>query len=227
LKKLSNDSINKWKAIAFDVDGTIFSSEDIILDTYSSAFHEYKTKNNSTIVLPSKDEIMDQVGKPVKTIFLNLLPTVSESDRETISDSILKILCQKIDSGKGKLYAGVFETIEYIKSKKIKVFLASNGRMPYLQSIVRAARLVDFIDDIVVLDYQTYHVKGDLLKFYIEKYKLSNDELLMVGDRYSDFEAAEFVKSDFAFCEYGHANQGEIPSYNILLKSILDLKNHL
>lgn len=215
------------KAIAFDIDGTIFSSEDIILETYIEAFQEYRNSKKSDLKIPDRASIMDQIGKPVKTIFLNLIPEVPEIERDAISDTILQILCRRIESGAGKMYPGIQEGIETLHKKGFKIFAASNGRIPYIISILRTSKTLQFFNDLATLDYDKLNVKADLLNFYKQKYNFLGSEILMVGDRYSDYEAAVVASCPFAFCEYGHSNPGEITESSIQLKEFKDLLKYL
>jgi phosphoglycolate phosphatase len=36
----------------------------------------------------------------------------------------------------------------------------------------------------------------------------------MIGDRYSDYEAAIRENTPFLFCKYGHSDLGEIPEFS-------------
>ncbi|MDX1959201.1 MAG: HAD family hydrolase [Leptospiraceae bacterium] len=211
------------RAIAFDIDGTLFSSESIILDTYILAFQNYEKQSGKKIRIPTKDEIMAQVGKPVKSIFSNLVPELSESIRDQISDSILELLCEKILSGEGEIYPEVKETILALKSNGLKLLCASNGRMPYVSSILARIGVLEEFEEILVLNYRERKTKADILGQYHGKYRLEPGSILMVGDRASDFDAAMENSAPFAFCEYGHASRDEVTSYNILLKKPSDL----
>ena len=55
--------------LALDIDGTVFSSEDIILETYAESITEFARLTKKDIITPSHDRIMKEIGQPVKTIF--------------------------------------------------------------------------------------------------------------------------------------------------------------
>ncbi len=205
---------NKIKLLAFDIDGTIFSSEEIILDTYKEAFEEYKLESGSSLVLPTHSELMAQIGKPVKTIFLNLLPNSEESERDILSQKVLDILCRKISRGEGHVYPEVENTVRLLHEKKFIITAASNGRYRYIDTILTQLNIKQYFDSIIVLDYQERKVKADLLKYYKTHYQLQEEEILMIGDRYSDYEAAVRENTPFLFCKYGHAELGEIPEFS-------------
>lgn len=205
---------NKIRLLAFDIDGTLFSSEDIILDTYRLAFAEYKTESGKNIPLPSQAALMAQIGKPVKTIFQNLVPDLPESEREILSEKILNILCRRILAGEGHPYPDVESTIRSLKEKKYLITAASNGRYPYIDSILTRLNVKDYFDEIIALDYKERKVKADLLLYYKTKYNLQSDEILMIGDRFSDYEAAAREETPFLFCSFGHADPGEILEFS-------------
>ena len=103
--------LEEIRYLAFDIDGTLFSSEEIILTVYKESILLYKERTGSKLELPSKEKIMAQIGKPVKTIFLNLVPELSEKDRDSISDDVLRILCEKVRNGEGHIYDNVRDTL--------------------------------------------------------------------------------------------------------------------
>ena len=86
----------KIKILAFDIDGTLFSSENIILETYIESIQRFIQSSGRHIPIPSKEKIIEQVGLPVKQIFRNLLPELNEEERDSISDSVLTLLREKI-----------------------------------------------------------------------------------------------------------------------------------
>lgn len=224
MNKFNNEKI---KAVAFDVDGTLFSSENIILDTYIDSIQKFVNSSGINIQIPTKEKIIEQVGLPVKQIFKNLLPFLTEDQRDSISDNVLILLCEKIAAKKGTLYEGVEETIQYLSKQNYKLFIASNGRAPYINSILSTYGIDKYFGELVVINYTSIQTKGDILKSYIERLGIASDAILMIGDRKSDLDAALDNNSPFAFCEYGHADKGEINTYDLLLQSITDLQKHL
>ncbi|TGK00486.1 HAD family hydrolase [Leptospira selangorensis] len=211
------------RALAFDVDGTLFSSEGIILETYAEAIRRFSVNSQIPLEVPDRERIMLEIGKPVKTIFLNLVPQLKESERDQISDSVLELLVSKIRQGEGEFYPKVKETVTSLKNKGYQILAASNGRMPYVKTILEVSGILPLFDPIVVLDNETIKTKPDIVAKYIRDYSYSPEEILMIGDRSSDHEAARKNGSPFAFCAYGHAPEGEIPDWEVSLAQLEDL----
>ncbi len=214
---------NKIRLIAFDIDGTIFSSENIISEVYKDSIENFSQSTGIHIEMPSHDEIMLQIGKPVKTIFKNLLPHLAEHYRDKISDSVLQFLCERIEKGEGYFYPMVEETIQSLKKKNFVITAASNGRRPYVETILKKSNVLGLFDDLAILNYNDLNTKGDILKYYKKKFGLDGEEILMVGDRASDRDAAIDAGTPFAFCSFGHATEREIPDYSVELKTLYDI----
>ena len=219
--------MSKYKFLAFDIDGTLFSSEGIILQTYIEAIENFKTKFNSDIKIPNKEKIIEQVGLPVKKIFQNLLPEISEEHRDLISDDVLVLLTKSISEKKGHIYNSVIETIKILKEKGYLLGVASNGRFKYIDTILKTYLIDSYFENLIIINYNDIKEKGDILKKYSFQYNLLPQEILMIGDRDSDYKAAKDLSCDFVFCEYGHANKDEILEYTYKINSLKELLNFL
>ena len=92
----------RYEYFALDIDGTIFSSEEIIYPTYKEAIDRYNATQGGSLECPVRERIMLEIGKPVKKIFENLFPLLPETGRDTLSDSVLDILCERIYHGEGE-----------------------------------------------------------------------------------------------------------------------------
>lgn len=216
----------KYQFFALDIDGTIFSSEEIIYPTYKEAIENFCRERRIELAVPDRGRIMLEIGKPVKTIFQNLLPQISEAERDAISDSVLAILCAKIAAGGGEYYPEIGETIAALVSGGGKILVASNGRRPYIEAILNYLEILDYVIYPTYIDGSKIFTKGDILASYVDRGIAARD-ILMVGDRLSDLEAAEKIGCDFAWCAYGHAPPGEIDRYSVRLEKFADLKKYV
>ena len=212
----------KYKYFALDIDGTIFSSEDIIYPTYREAIERYCGERGATLATPDRERIMLEIGKPVKKIFENLFPQLSEHDRDYLSDSVLKILCERIARGDGEYYPQVKETVEVIVAKGGKILVASNGRRAYIDAILDYCGILGHVIHPTYIDGVKIRTKNEIMLAY-RALGLPAKEILMVGDRLSDFDAARAIGCDFAWCAYGHAPVGEITEFEIRLEKFTEL----
>ena len=218
-----NEVLSSVRAVLFDVDGTIFSSEEIIPDTYQNEFKKFREETGRPEHLPDFPQIMEQIGKPVVEIFRNLAPDLSQTEQDSLSARILTGLVEDIEKGQGIHYPGVFQTLQELKKRGYQIFAASNGRRPYIESILKAARISPFFTEVPCLDNVRIKNKIELVSDILKRYNFSGEEALMVGDRFSDREAAEKNKCRFAACRYGHGNEEELSGAHVYLEKIDDL----
>ncbi len=215
------------RAVLFDVDGTLFSSESIITDTYLREFRKFQVSHGKPSRLPDHGAVMDQIGKPIVEIFQNLAPDLTEEERIRLSENILEDLVRTILEGGGEYYPGVVPTHEELHRRGCRIFAASNGRYPYIDAILTAKKIKQFYSDIPVVDNRTIHNKVELVKSILEKNGLDPGETLMVGDRYSDRDAALENGCYFVACRYGHGNEEEWKGAHFYIDEIGQLLDYL
>jgi phosphoglycolate phosphatase len=217
--------MKKYQYFALDIDGTVFSSEEIIYPVYKESIEAWAASRHVQLATPEKDRIMLEIGKPVKKIFQNLFPQLSEDDRDLLSDSVLRLLCEKIAAGAGEYYPEVKKTIETIVSRGGKILVASNGRRPYIEAILNYAGVLQHVLHPTYIDGVKIFTKSDIMRHYMTL-GITKEQIVMVGDRLSDLEAAQAIDCDFAWCAYGHAPAGEITTWALKLETFADLSGY-
>ncbi|MBL8021589.1 MAG: HAD family hydrolase [Leptospirales bacterium] len=212
------------KALLFDVDGTLFSSEDIIHDIYIAEFSSAKERLGRPASIPTKTEVLDQIGKPVPIIFSNLAPDLTRAEQDDVSDRVLKRLVSTILGGGGHHYEGVRETLRELKGRGYSLYTASNGREPYVKSILTANEILDTFAGLPVIrgDIQN---KTQLVQRFLEDHNLRPEHAALIGDRTSDRDAAIDNGVPFIACRFGHGNEQEWKGALAFIDSIRDLLN--
>lgn len=215
--------MSPFRAVLFDVDGTIFSSEDIIAETYVAGFSRFKQKHSEPLDIPGHDRIMQQIGKPIVEIFETLAPGLDQQKRHELSEEILYSLVDAIGNGKGFFYPGAVQTMEKLHGRGYQLFAASNGRYPYIEAILKTCNQLEHFTALPVVDNIKIHNKTELVRSILDDYNIKNTEALMVGDRFSDRDAA--IENDVAFaaCRFGHGDEKELEGARFYLDQISDL----
>ena len=217
----------KIRAILWDVDGTLFSSEDIIHRIYQETFEKYPEAHGVPARVPTLDEIVAQIGKPVKTIFENLAPDVAEEQRYDLSLGILHGLVVAISRGQGEHYAGVFDTLQELRQRGYRFFGVSNGRYPYIEAILRANGTFALFEDVPTIDNRRIHDKIELVAHVLASAGLQADQCVLVGDRTSDRDAAGSNGVPFIAATYGHGHASEWEGAALLIDSLPGILEHL
>jgi phosphoglycolate phosphatase len=192
------------QAVLLDIDGTLFSSEDMLLDVYHKAMVDFRNRHGRPESLPDLSAIMAQIGQPVKKIFENLLPELEQSDREEIAAQILDDLVMRIESGQGVHYDGVAETLKKLRDAGFRIFSASNGRKAYVEAILKAAGIHHLFEAVPAIDNVRIFNKNDLVACTLRDYRLKPRQCIIVGDRSTDRDAGKANGVAFVATLYGH-----------------------
>ncbi len=214
--------LSRVRAILFDVDGTLFSSEEIIHEIYIEEFTACKQRIGRPARIPSKAEIIEQIGRPVPVIFANLAPDLSRPEQDSLSNQILEGLVKGILGGRGHHYPGVAETVRELAERKYEIFTASNGRAPYVKSILESNGILKFFTAVPTVGGEI-HNKTQLVASILSAHHLKPEEAALVGDRTSDRDAALENQVPFIAARFGHGNPDEWGGAAALIDSIQEL----
>jgi phosphoglycolate phosphatase len=187
-------------AVAFDLDGTLYSSEAILGPAYADAVAEANAEWGTNYRVPTTPEILAQVGRPVREIMRRLYPTMPADHIEAFSTRSLDQLVRRIRNRGGFVFAGVSEMLEQLADRGHPLLLVSNCRRPYLEAILETFALGKFFEAAVCNEDAPELGKSGLLVQI-----LAGRTGVMVGDRASDGEAARHARIPWIGCRYGHA----------------------
>ncbi|MDH5680240.1 MAG: NIF family HAD-type phosphatase [Spirochaetota bacterium] len=214
--------------IIFDMDGTLFSSEDMIVPTYERGIRSFNEKHPGlSQAIPTQEELISLLGFPINHIYQTLFPDLSPDKRKEIRALILARLIEAIRNREGILYQGVEETLNSLYDKSYQLYIASNGQSEYLEAILETYDLKKLFHPIITLNYRDICDKGDILLSYQKKHQFDRATVVMVGDRDSDWEASRKLGSGFMACDYGHGHPSETDQADIILRAFPEILSHL
>ncbi len=212
------------QTVIFDMDGTLYSSEDMILPTYQRGIRAFNKRNpHRKVPTPTLDAIIALLGFPINEIYSTLFPTLSPDEMLEIRELILTELLMAIWNKEGKLFPGVINTLNELSRRGYGMYIASNGQNLYLEAILETYDLIHLFQPVITLDYNDLYDKGDILLDYQKRDQLDKDKVVMVGDRDSDMEAAQKMGCAFIACQYGHGNRSETESAEIIVSSFPEI----
>lgn len=212
----------KIKAVAFDMDGTLYSSKPILAQAYQCAIEKLNSEKNKSYPAPAFEDIEPFIGQPVKFIYENLFPTMPQDELLYFGKVVIKELENAILTKGGELFEGVPSVFKNLKEQGYKILIASNGRREYLQSILTKFNLNE-AEEFICVEEKNVKTKGDILKFYLDTLNLKPEEIVMVGDRSSDINAAKDVNCIFIGCHFGHGNPNEIKDSDFDINNIKEV----
>jgi len=199
------------KSIFFDLDGTLFLSTPVLHSAYCRGVEEYNEKNEELIEPPSEQEVLGEVGNPVEEIYSNLFPGISENQQEELGRLILEKLLAEIRRKKGILIPGVEKTLRKLKNS-FQLALVTNAQRDYMETVVNTYRLDRFLARQLCIQDVKGSSKAIIIEEMLSYFNLSSGQVVMVGDRESDYLAARAAETRFIGCDFGHAEEAELPN---------------
>ncbi|GMT50320.1 MAG: MTA/SAH nucleosidase [bacterium] len=208
------------QTVIFDMDGTLYSSEEMILPAYQRGIRAFNKRNpHQEVPIPTLDSILALLGFPINEIYSTLFPSLSSDGMLEIRELILTELLKAIRNKEGQLFPGVIDSLHELSRRGYGMYIASNGQSLYLEAILESYDLISLFQPIITLDYKSLCDKGDILLAYQKRDQLDKAKVVMVGDRDSDMDAAQKMGCAFIACQYGHGDKSETESAEIIVSS--------
>jgi len=205
--------------LAFDIDGTIYDAGNILEEAFGEGIESYiKEKPHLTLKKPSREEITVTLGLPLKEIFLLLFPDSDEFTRNELAAICTENLVRMIRDKKGTLIDDVFETIVDLSFGNYKMLVASNGVRAYVEAILETYDLKKYFSEPFIYPEGDILNKSGVIEHYISELD-DLKQIIMIGDRYTDLEAAVENNIPFIGCAFGHAGVDEIAGEKYIVHS--------
>jgi len=195
-----------YKLVCFDMDGVLYSSEKMIAAAFRDAVMRFSREVELDVQVPKLQRIMEEVGRPIRTIYANLFPKLNQVQQERVSTLTLDTLEKRVKAREGTLLPGALQVLQKLEERGIAIGLASNGRERYLDAILQTYGMDRYFPGRAVIDGDKLPDKGSLITHAMQRYELNAEDTLMVGDRLTDYEAAEQAGVDFVCVLTGHGN---------------------
>lgn len=208
--------------LAFDLDGVLYSSEPFLGAAYAEAIANVNARQPGAFArVPATEEILAHVGWTIPTIFAHLFPDSAPAALTDLHGETLEVICRRVAAGEGVLYAGVPATLRALRDAGHVLAIASNGRTRYVETVLATYGLAALFIARVTADM--VGDKTSVLRFYAYRLAQPPAQVVMIGDRASDVEAAQAVGCHFVGCDYGHGHRAEIAHAGPLVERFSDL----
>ncbi|HJX51039.1 MAG TPA: HAD hydrolase-like protein [Candidatus Nanoarchaeia archaeon] len=201
--------------IFYDYDGTL---GDTLLE-HIQFLHDMNQKYDTQLNLPStKDykackKLISMPGKPKTTGVPMEILVRNAGFPENLIQRVLMMYKKTFDSNpnyQGKLFQGVPELIQNMFNAGFhQSILPSNVRKNFMPPLERADIKHLFANSLDLNELKKYHSlsKVDCLRDYSDRFCLSSQECIYVGDTDGDFLAAQKVEVVFVGVSYGWQTQ--------------------
>jgi len=196
------------EAMIFDLDGTLFQSETLLISTYPRVFDQLRKEGLYEGATPDQSLILSSLGMLLADIWKRVMPHRSVQVHERANELLLAYQLDELNKGVGELYPFVEATLHVLKRAGVRLFIASNGLEAYVKGVLAAKDLIDLFAGVYSAGEFATRSKVELVRLLIDNYELK--DAWMVGDRSSDVEAGienKLYTIGCNYAEFGHPNE--------------------
>lgn len=195
-----------YSLILLDLDGTLVDSSPGIVHSLQHGLEQFKLS-------ASKEELVPLIGPPAAEVFKTLHPDLF-SDSEKLATALAAQRAYYAEKGfsDSVLYPGVLDLLSQLKTKKNKLFIATLKPLVFAKKLLCHHQIENYFEDIVGTDFNlVLHEKKQIIDKILLSFSMMNKkEVVMIGDRIYDIEAAKHHNIDSIGVTYGYGCMQEI-----------------
>lgn len=195
----------------FDLDGTLSESGEGIIDCVKKVFEEMERP------LPDEESLSKFIGPPMYESLKRCGFNAEDAEKGV---EIYKRNFVKSGIYKNRVYDGMFDVLKALKSKGIRLGVATTKYQKFADKIIDMLKLDEYFDVIGGSTSLTgtsgnlekpRHDKADVMNYVIDTLRQSSDDkVVMIGDTKFDADGAEKIGCDFIGCLYGYGTLEEM-----------------
>ena len=206
-RPLSPESIPNWRAIFFDLDGTLVETAGEIADAVNDTLTAWH------LPAVTQEQVEDWIGHGTKTLLIQALAYVKGVSVDEINESaFLSDVLPTFDhhykarcGTRSQLYPHVREALAYLREAGVKLAVVTNKEGRYTDTVLKAQRLHEAFDAVVSGD--TFDVKKPNPKAVSQlllQWQIDPSAALFVGDSSIDAATARNAGIKVWLLPYGY-----------------------
>lgn len=175
-------NFKKVKLIIFDLDGTLIDTDELIIQSYRAVFDKFLPNYHL-----SMEEEKTFLGPPLEVMFKKYF-----QEDFSVLLKVYRDFAEKNTLLLAKLYPFVQELLSFLKCNNYKLCIVTSRFKKSALNMLDMFSLTDFFDDVIGLD-DVINPKPNPegINKILTKYSLAKDEVLFIGDAYTDLEAGK------------------------------------
>ena len=188
----------KFDLIIFDLDGTLFDTEDTIINSLVGVVNEEGLRKLND------DEINSFIGPPALESFKRYYPELSDAKIDELLKKYRAYYLEK-ELLKAKLFPGMLDVIKKLKENGYKLALATYKKMNCVTPLFDYFDITKYFDTLRGLIDEGGLSKTEIIKLAMADCKVTDiDRICMIGDTNYDLTGAIDCNINFIGVSYGN-----------------------
>lgn len=212
----------KPEAMIFDMDGTLFQTETLLLPAYHKLFDILREEGHYEGETPDEELMLGCLGMLLEDIWKKVIPDATPAAHNRANELLLQLELEGLSDEAAVLYPEVKETLEELHRRGVRLFVASNGLEDYVKGISQARGLMPLFEGVYSAGEHGTASKVDLVRLLLDQHEIK--DAWMVGDRSSDVEAGKENGQTVIGCRYaGFGEDQELKGSDVVIHSFSQL----
>ncbi|TJY41490.1 HAD family hydrolase [Cohnella pontilimi] len=210
------------EAVLFDLDGTLFQTETLLETVHRRVFDTLRSERLYLAETPPIDKLLGSLGMLLTDIWQRVMPDASPAAQERANVLLLQYELEELALGRGSLYPGVRETLDTLRARGIRLFIASNGLEAYVKGVPQVKGIAELFEGTYSAGEFGTASKVELVRRLLDTFGVRS--AWMVGDRSSDVEAGKSNGLSVIGCDYaGFGREGELDGADAVIRTFPEL----
>jgi len=210
------------EAVIFDMDGTLFRTETLLIHVHDRLFRQLKEEGLYTAPVPPVERLLGCLGMLLEDIWRNVMPDGTPAAHRRADELMLLYELEGLAERRGELYPHVEETLQALRARGIKLFVASNGLKEYVKGVADFRGIAPLFDGLYSAGEYGTATKVELVRRLLDDHRIRT--AWMVGDRSSDVEAGKANGLQVVGCAYaGFGKEDELAGSDALIADFRQL----
>lgn len=211
-----NDELKNVKSIIFDFDGTLHNTIKIYYPAFSSGVEFLRNHGFAKDFELNEKNVSKFLGEKPNFAYDLIAKGADEKLKREVMSLVGKNMDENIKNGIGELYEGTIKVLEDL-SEDYDLYILSNCRESYLDTALDVYGIKKYFKKYFAAETYAFIQKDEIIKKERNNIK---EEIIFVGDRHHDMEAARKNNIMSIFCTYGFGSYEEGKDANYKISSI-------
>lgn len=193
-----------YKYILFDLDGTLTDPKEGITKSVQYALKKFD------IIVEDLDTLEKFIGPPLTTSLMEFYGFSEEKAVKGVQD--YREYFKERGIFENKVYENIEDLLSKLKALGLVLIVATSKPTVFSEQIIEHFNLDKYFNEVVGSNLDgTRSKKGEVIKYIIDKYKISNlSEAVMIGDRKYDIIGAQENNIASIGVTYGYGSEEEL-----------------